>query len=94
MDLRQSYWGYAPGYVVNRVEIEHWLDHARNRLSQRLIGFGRHEKRALLVTCDIAVLSVALWLGFSLRYGFDYRLPDLQFSLLTASVPLLGVADT
>jgi FlaA1/EpsC-like NDP-sugar epimerase len=68
------------------------LGETRRTLSARLIGLGRYEKRALIVTADIAVLAVALWLSFNLRYGWGYRPETWTFALLTATVPVLGVA--
>ena len=51
---------------MTRAALEQRLDYARNRLSQWLVGLGRYEKRALLVGCDLIVLSLALWLAFAL----------------------------
>ena len=76
---------------MTRGEFEHLLDRTRSRLSQGLIGLGRYEKRALLIGCDLAILSFALWIAFAFRYGLGYRFESWQFALLTCSVPVLGV---
>ncbi len=73
-------------------EFEAQIQETRRRLSAWLIGRGRYEKRALIVATDIAVLSLALWLAFTLRYGLGYRPDTWKFALLTAAVPVLGVA--
>ena len=77
---------------MTRGDFEHHLDVARTELSRRLVGLGRHEKRALLVACDIAVLSLCLWAAFTLRYGWGYRPDTWKFGIFTALVPVLGVA--
>ena len=77
---------------MTRGEFEHSFDVAREALSRRLVALGRHQKRALLIVCDLLVLSFALWASFILRYGSDYRPETWQFAALTALVPVLGVA--
>ena len=77
---------------MTRGEIEQRLDAARTELSRRLVGLGRHEKRALLVACDLAVLAFCLWAAFALRYGWGYTPDNWKFGALTALVPVLGVA--
>ena len=64
---------------------------ARLALSQRLVGLGRHSKRGLLVTCDLMVLYVSLWLAFAARYGWGFH-PKFGLFLLTLLVPIMGVA--
>ena len=49
-------------------------------------------KRAILVTNDLFVLSLALWLAFSLRLNTLYVPPSWEFGLLLAAAPLIGVA--
>ena len=80
------------GTGVTRGDFEYQLDATRTRLSRWLVGFGRYEKRALLITCDLVVLYLALWMAFALRYGVNYRPETWQFRLLTSLVPVLGVA--
>ena len=77
---------------MTRGDFEHKLEHARSALSLSLVNLGRYQKRALLITCDLLVLYAALWAAFALRYGVDYRPDSWRFGLLTAIVPVLGVA--
>jgi FlaA1/EpsC-like NDP-sugar epimerase len=73
-------------------DIKHWLGGVRGQISARLVGLGRYQKRALIVGADIAILGLALWVAFTLRYGWGYKPESWRFALLTASVPVLGVA--
>ncbi len=74
------------------ISLERFFESFRTRLSAVLVDLGRHEKRAVLVACDLAVLYFALWAAFALRYGRDYRPESWKFAVLTALVPILGVA--
>ena len=77
---------------MTRGEFEHRVEAARARASERLVSLGRYQKRALLITCDLAVLYFTLWAAFTLRYGWGYRPDDWKFAALTVIVPLLGIA--
>ena len=77
---------------MTRGEFEHWFETARTDTSAWLVGLGRYQKRALLIACDLAVLSFTLWASFTLRYGWGYWPDDWRFAALTAIVPVLGVS--
>lgn len=54
-------------------------------------SLGRYWKRGVLVVTDLIILGLALWCGFSLRYGEFYVPPSFEFALLMASAPLITV---
>lgn len=57
-----------------------------------LVNLPRHPKRALLFANDFLLLSIALWLGFSLRLNTLYVPPTTELLLLLASAPVIGLA--
>ncbi|MBI1383795.1 MAG: NAD-dependent epimerase/dehydratase family protein [Rhizobiales bacterium] len=58
----------------------------------RIVAMPRLWKRAVLVTSDFLLLSIALWLGFSLRLSTFYVPPSAEFALLLLAAPAIGVA--
>ena len=52
----------------------------------------RYEKRALLILCDLLLLSFALWVAMSLRFGELYVPSNQRVALLLVAVPLIAVA--
>jgi FlaA1/EpsC-like NDP-sugar epimerase len=62
------------------------------RLSVWLIGRPRWFKRALLVTNDLLLLSLAVWLAYSLRLSRLYVPETLGQWGLLAAAPVIGVA--
>lgn len=53
----------------------------------------RYYKRAVLILIDVMLLSAALWVAFSLRFGTLYVPPDNPAMLLLMfAAPLIGVA--
>lgn len=53
----------------------------------------RYYKRAVLTLIDLVLLSAALWVAFSLRFGTPYMPPDSPaMLLLMVAAPLIGVA--
>jgi FlaA1/EpsC-like NDP-sugar epimerase len=63
-----------------------------HRLLVRLTGLGRYVKRTILVVSDLFVMSVAIWLAFSLRYGVWFVPPTWELSALMLAAPVIGVA--
>ena len=57
-----------------------------------LIGCTRHGKRALLIANDVALLTVAIWLAFSIRWGRLYWPDEAAEHIVFWSAPLIGVA--
>jgi FlaA1/EpsC-like NDP-sugar epimerase len=62
-----------------------------SQLRAWLIGLPRFQKRAALVLNDLVLLSLALWLALSFRYGQLYVPPSIGLTLVLAAAPLLGV---
>ena len=60
-------------------------------ISRALVSLGRYPKRAILVVNDLAILTVAMWAAFSLRYGEFYVPPTWQFTALIALAPVIAV---
>ena len=56
-----------------------------------LVNLPRRVKRAVVITNDLVLLSLALWLGFSLRLSVFYMPPSFNFTLLLLSAPLIGI---
>jgi FlaA1/EpsC-like NDP-sugar epimerase len=61
------------------------------QLLLQAIGMGRYTKRLLLVANDITVLSICLWLGFSVRYGAPFWPQTWSLLLLMLLAPFIGV---
>jgi FlaA1/EpsC-like NDP-sugar epimerase len=61
------------------------------RLAVRLIESSRWFKRTLLILNDIVMLSIALWLAYSLRLSQPYVPETWEIVLLMAAAPVLGV---
>jgi FlaA1/EpsC-like NDP-sugar epimerase len=57
----------------------------------RLIGLSRTAKRAILMANDFVLLSLAVWLAFSLRLRFPYVPHNAELGLLLVSAPVTGV---
>ena len=62
------------------------------RLAVWLIERPRWFKRTLLIINDLAMLTIALWLAYSLRLSQLYVPDDLPKVLLMAAAPVIGVA--
>jgi FlaA1/EpsC-like NDP-sugar epimerase len=58
---------------------------------QQMVAMGRYTKRALLVANDLAVLTLGMWVGFSLRYNTLYTPPNWRFAALTMVAPVISV---
>ena len=56
-----------------------------------LVGLPRFKKRAALVVNDLILLSLALWLALSFRYGLAYVPDSIALALVLAAAPVLGV---
>jgi len=56
-----------------------------------LIGQTRVAKRAILMANDLLLLSVAVWLAFSVRLAQAYVPPNLPLWMVLASAPVAGV---
>jgi FlaA1/EpsC-like NDP-sugar epimerase len=56
-----------------------------------LVALSRHEKRVLLFANDLALLTLAVWIAFSLRWGRLYWPASFDAHLLFWSAPLIGV---
>ena len=63
----------------------------KNKLLAEMVELGRFAKRVLLVTNDLMLLALALWAAFSLRLSRFYWPETLEFGLLLASAPVIGV---
>ena len=57
-----------------------------------LVDLPRLPKRILLVTNDVILFAGALWLAFSFRLNTPFVPPDLDYVLLCAAAPAIGVA--
>ena len=62
------------------------------QLAVWLIERPRWFKRTLLIINDLAMLTIALWLAYSLRLSQLYVPDDLPKVLLMAAAPVIGVA--
>ncbi len=62
------------------------------RLAVWLIERPRWFKRALLIVNDLALLSLAIWVAYTLRLSRLYVPPSLDKWLLLIAAPLIGVA--
>ena len=58
---------------------------------ERMIALPRWVKRALLISNDFLLLSVALWMAYSLRLNTAYVPPDKITILLFVLAPVIGV---
>lgn len=61
------------------------------RLVTWLTALGRYWKRGILVVTDVTLLSLAMWLALSLRYGEWFVAPTYELGLLMASAPVIAV---
>ena len=61
------------------------------RLRKALLDMPRYYKRALLVVCDLLLLSFVLWLAMSLRYNTLYVPNNQAETLLLIAAPVLTV---
>ncbi len=61
-------------------------------LRDRLLELPRLQKRVLLVATDFALMSLALWIVLSIRYGEPFWTTRTELQLLFAAAPLIGVA--
>ena len=57
-----------------------------------LVGLPRFNKRVVLVLNDLVLLSLALWLSLTFRYGKLYVPDSLALAPVLAAAPLLGIA--
>ena len=57
-----------------------------------LVGLPRVSKRVVLVVNDLVLLSGALWLSLSFRFGKSYVPDSIELALVLAAAPLLGIA--
>ena len=57
-----------------------------------LVNLPRWPKRAILIVNDLFVLSLALWASFAFALTTFYVPPTLEFGLLLATAPIIGVA--
>ena len=64
----------------------------KNKFLEDLIGLRRYPKRIFLLTNDLILLFIAIWAAFSLRLGKFYWPESLEFGLLLASAPFIGIA--
>ncbi len=55
------------------------------------VGLGRYAKRSLLVINDLAVLGLALWIAFTVRYGVAFVPPTTAFTALMVAAPVISV---
>ena len=62
------------------------------RLAEWLIARPRWFKRALLITNDLLLLSLAIWAAYTLRLSRIYVPPTWEKWLLLIAAPLIGVA--
>ena len=58
---------------------------------ERMIALPRWTKRALLISNDFLLLSIALWAAYSLRLNTFYVPPDRTTLLLFILAPVIGV---
>ncbi|MGI9387004.1 MAG: polysaccharide biosynthesis protein [Methyloligellaceae bacterium] len=56
------------------------------------VNLPRWQKRTVLVLNDLFLFSLALWVSFTLRLSALYLPPSLEFGLLLAAAPPIGVA--
>jgi len=69
-----------------------WLEAGSKRARQWLLDQPRNIKRALLILNDLVLLTLAVWLAFSLRWGRPY-VPDREILwLVLLSAAPVGVA--
>lgn len=61
------------------------------RLAVWLIERPRWFKRTLLIVNDLAMLSIALWVAYSLRLSQLYVPEDWSTALLMIAAPIIGV---
>ncbi len=66
---------------------DRWLQ----KLGRQAIHLPRRPKRALLILNDLLLLSLALWLAFSLRLNTYYAPPSDAFTGVLAAGPVIGV---
>ena len=64
----------------------------KNKLLKDLVGLGRYPKRVFLLINDLILLFIAIWGAFSLRLGQLYWPESLEFGLLLASAPFIGIS--
>ena len=76
------------GRVIARGTAIKWLV----LLRAWLVGLPRVNKRVVLVLNDLVLLSFALWLALSFRYGRSYVPESPELALVLAAAPLLGIA--
>ena len=61
------------------------------RLRAQLLAQPRHAKRILLILNDVTLLSVAVWLAFSMRWGRLYVPENLALWVVLLAAPLIAV---
>jgi FlaA1/EpsC-like NDP-sugar epimerase len=79
---------FLGGFVISRSTAIRWFA----LLRAWLVGLPRVNKRIVLVLNDLALLSLALWLSLSFRYGRLYVPESVELALVLAAAPLLGIA--
>jgi FlaA1/EpsC-like NDP-sugar epimerase len=67
------------------------LNECFSQLRSGLVGLPRLHKRLALVLNDLVLLSLALWLALSFRYGRLFTPHSLGLALVLATAPLIGV---
>lgn len=55
------------------------------------VDLPRWQKRAVLILNDLFLFGLALWVSFALRLSVFYVPPSLEFGLLLAAAPIIGV---
>jgi FlaA1/EpsC-like NDP-sugar epimerase len=71
-----------------RSALEAWLQ----QLLVQLVSLSRYKKRTILAVSDFVLLSLALWVAMSLRWGEFYVPPSGALFLLLLAAPVIGVA--
>jgi UDP-N-acetylglucosamine 4,6-dehydratase len=72
--------------------LERWAIQRLRLVAPKLLHLGRYTKRAILVVADLIILSLSLWLAFSLRLGEPFVPGTLELFLLMWAAPPIGVA--
>ena len=77
----------------NVTVFEEFVQLRSRSLRQKLLDMRRHQKRALLVVLDFAILSFAIWATMSLRHGTAYWPENNRTTLLLASAPVITIVS-
>lgn len=73
--------------MVNRADFTSSI----SQIGAWFVGRSRTFKRVMLVSNDVILLSIAVWLSFSLRLAQPYVPPNATLAFVVGSAPFIGV---